>query len=172
MYFNKVIIVGRLARNPEAYQLPSGSQVVHATIAYNRNYKDRNNQWKEETHYFEIKAFGKLAQRLIENFRKGDLIIVEGRLSQDKWLDSQSGQPVSKVRIVALDIKLIMKGRQAIEPTTPPPKEEEELEELPSWEELENLLEEENKSPKKENKKEENKKDEEEDFFDDEDLIL
>jgi single-strand DNA-binding protein len=179
MFFNKVILLGRLTRDPEIITLPSGSQVANFTVAYNRRYLDPNtNNWQEETHYFDVKAFGKIAQRLATNYGKGDLILIEGRLVQEKWLDNQTGQPRSRVRILALDVKLVMRARQTLGeenfPITSQSASAEEIE-LPSLEELEALLEEgeEKEKPKKgEEKKNKPKKEEDEDFFDDEDLLL
>ncbi len=109
MNYNKVILIGRLVREPETVMLPSGSQVSNLVIAYNRSYKDQSGQWKEESHFFDVKVFGKLVERVIPQLGKGDLILVEGRLHQDKWLDKESGEPKSKIRIVAFDIKLLSK---------------------------------------------------------------
>ena len=109
MYYNKVIIIGRLVREPESMVLPSGSQVSNLVVAYNRNYKTSEGTWKEESHFFEVKVFGKLAERVIPQLGKGDLVLIEGRLHQDKWLDKQTGEPRSKIRIVAFDVKPLSK---------------------------------------------------------------
>jgi single-strand DNA-binding protein len=163
MYFNKVIIVGRLVREPENIMLPSGTQLSNLVIAYNRNYKDQSGQWKEESHFFEVKVFGNLSVRVVPQLSKGDLVLIEGRLHQDKWLDKESGEPRSKIRIVALDIKLLSKAGSKLQQTATPMSEEPEL---PSFEEgdllpegdkgkgddLESLLFE-DENPKKEDKK-------------------
>jgi single-strand DNA-binding protein len=60
MYYNKVILVGRLVRAPESQMLPSGTQVTNLVIAYNRNYKDQNGQWKEESHFLKLKFLEEL----------------------------------------------------------------------------------------------------------------
>ncbi len=129
MYYNKVILIGRLVREPENVMLPSGSQVSNLVLAYNRSYKDQSGQWKEESHFFEIKVFGKLAERVVPQLGKGDLILVEGRLHQDKWLDKTSGEPRSKIRIVAFDLRILSKA--AAKPSTTPQTLAEE--ELPSF---------------------------------------
>ncbi len=135
MNYNKVILVGRLVREPETVMLPSGTQVANLVLAYNRSYKDQNGQWKEESHFFEIKAFGWIVERVIPNLGKGDLVLIEGRLQQDKWIDKQSGEPRSKVRIVALEIKLLgHAGKGAVATSSEPAAEE-----LPSFEEEELL---------------------------------
>ena len=135
MNYNKVILIGRLVRAPENIQLSSGSVVSNLVIAYNRNYKDASGQWKEESHFFEVKVFGNLVERVIPQLNKGDLVLIEGRLHQDKWIDKKSGEPRSKIRIVALDIKpLTRKGAQ---PTVSEPTVEEGLPEIPDLPDLE-----------------------------------
>jgi single-strand DNA-binding protein len=184
MYYNKVILVGRLVRAPESQMLPSGTQVTNLVIAYNRNYKDQNGQWKEESHFFEVKVFGRVAERVAAQLGKGDLILIEGRLHQDKWLDKQTGQPRSKVRIVALDVRPVtrsgagMHSQTAMEtPEIPEMEISEELNkeaieniEEPNLEDIEKLLlgeeEEENKEPPKGKEKKENN------FDDLDDLLL
>ncbi|MCS7285266.1 MAG: single-stranded DNA-binding protein, partial [Hydrogenobacter thermophilus] len=57
---NKVLIIGRLTKDPSVRYLPSGSQITEFSIAYNRRYKV-GDDWKEESHFFDVKAYGKLA---------------------------------------------------------------------------------------------------------------
>jgi len=108
---NKVILIGRLTKDPELRILPSGNKTIDISIAYNRNYKV-NNEWKEEAHYFDVKAYGTLADRLSTQISKGYMILVEGRLAQDRWT-SQDGKNMSKVSIVAESIKIISKPQGA-----------------------------------------------------------
>jgi single-strand DNA-binding protein len=136
MNYNKVILVGRLVREPETVMLPSGTQISNLVVAYNRNYKTPEGEWKEESHFFEVKVFGRLVENVIPRLGRGDLVLIEGRLHQDKWLDKQTGSPRSKVRIVALDIKLL--GKAGATRTQPLETPAEEIE-LPSFEEEELL---------------------------------
>jgi single-strand DNA-binding protein len=126
MNYNKVIIIGRLVREPEISNLPSGTQVANFVIAYNRSFKDQSGQWKEESHFFDVKVFGRLIQQIVQRLRRGDLVLVEGRLHQDKWLDKNTGEPRSKIRIVALDIKLLSPTR-GVKSENPPSMEDVEL---------------------------------------------
>ena len=167
MNYNKVILVGRLVREPETVMLSSGSQVSNLVLAYNRNYKTQEGTWKEESHFFEIKVFGRLAERVVPQLGKGDLILVEGRLHQDKWNDKETGEPRSKIRVVALDIKILSKVSPKTQTEgvseiaeTPEVKTEEPVEE-----DLEKLL----FGEEEENKPEEGKK---KDDLDDFDILL
>lgn len=96
---NSVMLIGRLTKDPEIRVLPSGMKVATILVAFNRSYKDKNNQWQEESHFFEVECFGKLAERL-GSFKKGNQVLVEGELRQDRWEDPSGGKR-SKVKIVA-----------------------------------------------------------------------
>ncbi len=99
---NRVMITGRLTREPETKYLPSGLAVTNLSIASNRRFQV-NNEWREETSFFDIETFGKLAERLAETLRKGQPVYVEGRLKQESW--ERDGQKQSKVRISADSVK-------------------------------------------------------------------
>ena len=94
---NKVILIGRLTRDPEGRFLPSGTQVASFSLAVNRAYKV-NEEWKEETYYFDMETMGNLAERIIKQFNKGDQVLIEGELRQDRW-ETNSGEKRSKVKI-------------------------------------------------------------------------
>ncbi len=96
--------------------------MVEFPIAYNRRYMV-SEVWKEESHFFEVKAYGKLAESLVSRVSKGYTVVIEGRLAQDRWTDRE-GKVQSKIRIVAESVRIINK-----------PKLEEPIEELPLREE-------------------------------------
>ncbi|WP_293444922.1 single-stranded DNA-binding protein [Persephonella sp.] len=102
---NKVFLIGRLTRDPEIRFLPSGSQVTSFTIAVNRPYRV-NNEWKEETYFFDIESFGMLAERLGKQLNKGTQILIEGQLRQDRW-ETASGEKRTKVKVVADKVNII-----------------------------------------------------------------
>jgi single-strand DNA-binding protein len=107
---NKVIITGRLVKDPEVKVLANGAQISVFSVAVNRKYKNRNGEWMEETGFFDIEAYGKLAERIGSRLGKGYKVIIEGELRQNKW-ESSSGQKKSKVKIVARKINLIEKPK-------------------------------------------------------------
>ncbi len=106
---NKVLIIGHLVRDPVINFLPSGTQVVEFSIAYNRSFKV-NDEWREETHYFDVRAYGRLAETLGTRLSKGYMVVIEGRLRQDRWIDKE-GKPRSKVMIVASAVRIIRKPK-------------------------------------------------------------
>ncbi|MEZ0360486.1 MAG: single-stranded DNA-binding protein [Hydrogenobacter sp.] len=106
---NKVLIIGRLTKDPVVRYLPSGSQTTEFSIAYNRRYKV-GEEWKEESHFFDVKAYGKLAENLGTKISKGYTVVIEGRLTQDRWTDKE-GKAQSRVRIVAEAVRIINKPK-------------------------------------------------------------
>ena len=102
---NKVFLIGRLTRDPEIRFLPSGSQVTSFTIAVNRPYRV-NNEWKEETYFFDVESFGMLAERLGKQLNKGTQILIEGQLRQDRW-ETASGEKRTKIKVVADKVNII-----------------------------------------------------------------
>lgn len=105
---NKVLMIGRLTKDPEVRFLPSGMQVSSFTLAVGRRYKDKTGQWQEETYFFDVETYGNLAERVGKQFSKGYQIYIEGTLRQDKW-ETQAGEKRSKIKIVADKISLLSK---------------------------------------------------------------
>jgi single-strand DNA-binding protein len=81
---NHCLIEGRLGRDPETRVLGSGSKVVNASIACNDDYKDRSGEWKKRAYWITIAAFGHAGDQL-EQFAKGDRIIVTGKWTVDEY---------------------------------------------------------------------------------------
>src|SRR5512143_4135150 len=100
MSLNKAMIIGNLGRDPEMRYTPSGQPVTQFTVAVNRNYKDGNGEWQEETEWFRVVAWGPRAERTAEYLRKGRKVYVEGRLQTRQWED-QSGQKRYTTELIA-----------------------------------------------------------------------
>lgn len=106
---NKVLIIGWLTSDPVVKYLPSGTAVAEFGVAWNRRYRI-DEEWKEESHFFDVKAYGRLAEDLSSRLSKGYQVIVEGRLSQDRWT-GQDGKNYSRVRIVAESVRIVRKPK-------------------------------------------------------------
>jgi single-strand DNA-binding protein len=100
MSLNKAMIIGNLGRDPEMRYTPNGQAVTQFTVAVNRNYKDASGEWKEETEWFRIVAWGPLAERTAEHLRKGRKVYVEGRLQTRTW-EGQDGQKHYTTELIA-----------------------------------------------------------------------
>lgn len=96
---NRIMITGRLTRDPETKYLPSGSAVTMLGMAVNRRYPDKSGEWREETFFLDVETWGKLAERCAEVLKKGRPVYVEGRLKIDTW--EREGQKQYKTRINA-----------------------------------------------------------------------
>ncbi len=106
---NKVILIGNLVADPTLKFFPSGTPLCEFTVAWNRKYR-HGDEWREERHFFDIKTFGQFAEDLAQRLSKGYQVVIEGRLSQDRWT-GRDGKNYSRVRIIAETVKIIRKPR-------------------------------------------------------------
>jgi single-strand DNA-binding protein len=106
MSLNSVNIMGNLTRDPEMKYTPSGKAVCSLSIANNRIYS-KNNEKVTEVSYFDVEVWGVVAENCSKYLLKGQGIIVEGRLRQDRW--EKDGKTQSRVRITANNIHFLPK---------------------------------------------------------------
>ena len=99
---NTITIIGNVTRDPELRYLTSGTALAQLGVAVNRRYM-QNNEWQEETSFFDVVCWRELADNVSESISKGDRIIVTGRLEQRSW-ETQDGDKRSKVEIVADEV--------------------------------------------------------------------
>ena len=85
---NKVILVGRLGKDPELRVFENGNKVISATIATTSNYKDKNDEWQEETEWTNVSLWNKLADSFHRFAKKGSLVYLEGKIKTRKYQDS------------------------------------------------------------------------------------
>ena len=102
---NKFQFMGRLTRDPETRVIPnSNTQVTTFSIAVNRRFADQNGERK--TDFFNLTAFGKLAEFCSKYYRKGQQVLVEGRIQNRTW-DDQNGQKRYITEVVADNIQFL-----------------------------------------------------------------
>ena len=82
--YHKIIIIGNLGRDPELRYTPQGTPVANFTVAANRRWTGQDGQRHEETVWFRVSAFGRLADVAYQYLRKGMRVYVEGRLTPDR----------------------------------------------------------------------------------------
>ena len=97
---NRVLLVGRLAADPESQVTEGGRPMAKLRLAYNRRYMNRDGEWTSEEGFFRVTAWGPLATRCEERCRVGDAVLVEGRLRESRWT-TQEGKSRSSVEVVA-----------------------------------------------------------------------
>jgi single-strand DNA-binding protein len=96
---NRVVIVGRLTRDPELRALPSGTSVCGLRIACNSSHRDPDSgERSERPHYFDVSVYGGPGESVASYMRRGRLVAVDGRLVWREWeQDQQKRQAVSIV---------------------------------------------------------------------------
>jgi len=97
---NKVMIIGNVGGEPEMRFTPDGKPVTSFRVATNRVYTTQDGERKEETEWFSVVAWSKLAEQCNQFLGKGRLIYVEGRLRTRSW-DDQSGQKRYRTEVIA-----------------------------------------------------------------------
>lgn len=101
---NKVMLIGRLTRDPEVRMFSNGGKVAKFGFAVNnRKRNQQTNQWEDEPVFLDCEAFnrgdqGTLASRIEETLRKGQQIFIEGHLKLDQW--EKDGQKHQKIKVV------------------------------------------------------------------------
>ncbi len=101
MYLNRATIIGNLTRDPEIRALPSGIQVATFGVATNRVWRDKEGAQKEDTQFHNIVVFGRQAETSAQYLRKGQQVLVEGRMQTRSWDDKTSGEKKYRTEIVA-----------------------------------------------------------------------
>ena len=89
---NKVILIGRLGRDPEIITFENGNKKVTFSLATSERYRDRDQNWVEQTDWHSIVVLGYLANDIAEgrrNYAKGDLMYIEGKLRTRQYTDQQ-----------------------------------------------------------------------------------
>lgn len=104
--FNKVIIVGNVGRDPEKRSTTSGKTVINFSVAVNNNTKLPSGDWKEETTWFRVVAFDKLAERVADRAKKGVSVLVEGRIQTSEYTNKE-GAKVNSWEVIASDIRFL-----------------------------------------------------------------
>jgi single-strand DNA-binding protein len=134
MSLNKVMLIGRLTRDPEMRYTPSGQPVTSFSLATNRYASGPEGERREFTDYHNCVAWniGKrnLAELLGQNLRKGSLIYVEGRLQTRSW-EGQDGQKRRATEVIVNDFEFLESRGAASQGQTshdeaPPPAEEQQ----------------------------------------------
>ena len=113
---NKVMLIGRLTRDPETKYTSSGTAITEFGFAVNRSFTTRDGERKEETCFLEITAWGRLGELVKNYLRKGRQAYVEGRLVYDEW-QGPDGKKRSKIRVTAEAVQFLdAAGRESSAP--------------------------------------------------------
>lgn len=98
---NQVILMGRLTRDPEQRTTGSGKSIVSFSIAVDRGGQD------DEADFFNVNAWEKLGELVMQYLSKGRRVLVQGRLRQDRWDDKETGKKQSRIEVTATDVTFL-----------------------------------------------------------------
>jgi len=106
MTMNKVLVIGNLGSDPEMRYTPNGNPVTSFRIATNYRYTTAEGEQREETEWFTVNAWNRLAETCNQFLAKGRKVYVEGRLKSSPWVGND-GEPRSGIEIVASDVRFL-----------------------------------------------------------------
>ena len=109
---NKVMIIGNLGRDPEMRYTPSGKPVTSFSVAVSRSWVKPEGDRTETTDWFNVVAWGRLAEICSQYLTKGSLVYVEGRLETRSW-EADNGQKHFRTEVVASDVNILDKRGRA-----------------------------------------------------------
>lgn len=97
---NKLIVIGNVGNEPEMRFTPNGKPVTSFSVATNWLYTSSEGERRQETEWFNVVAWNRLAEQCNQFLAKGRLVYVEGRIHTRNW-EGQDGQPHSKIEVIA-----------------------------------------------------------------------
>ena len=101
---NSITIVGNMTRDPEIRYTPSGQANARLGVAVSRRWMNKKtNDWEERTSFFNVIAWGDMAENISDTLAKGTRVIVNGRLEQRSW-ETPDGDKRSKVEVIADEV--------------------------------------------------------------------
>lgn len=98
---NQVILMGRLTRDPEQRSTSTGKNIASFSIAVDRAGQD------DAADFFDVTAWEKLGDLVMQYLAKGRRVLVQGRLRQDSWDDKETGKRRTRVEVVATDVTFL-----------------------------------------------------------------
>ena|SRR5947209_7610569 len=104
---NKVIIVGNLGRDPEMRYTSSGTPVTSFSVAVSRRWSGQDGEQREETEWFNVVCWNKLAEISNQYLQKGKQVFIEGRLRTRSWDDQQTGEKKYRTEVIANEMQML-----------------------------------------------------------------
>jgi single-strand DNA-binding protein len=120
---NKIQIIGRLGAEPEMRFTPQGTPITTFRVAVGRSWKEANGATHEQTEWFRVVAWNKLAEVCNNYLTKGARLYIEGRLQTRSWQDKETGQERSTIEVIATEL-IMLEGRKAAPAESLDPEEE------------------------------------------------
>jgi single-strand DNA-binding protein len=105
---NKVSLIGRIGQKPTLQEVTGGYTVTRFSVATNERKKNKNGEYEDVTQWHNVKAWGKLAERIAKLLDKGSEVVIEGRLVHQQY-ESKSGEKRSSSEVELNEFILINK---------------------------------------------------------------
>ena len=104
---NKVMLIGRLGRDPETRFTASGQAVCNFTLATDESYKDKSGAKQQKTEWHRLVAWGKTAEIAQQYLKKGSLVYIEGKLQSREWEDKRDGAKKTVTEIIVGNLTML-----------------------------------------------------------------
>ena len=118
MSLNKVILIGRLGRDPEVRYMPNGEAVCNFSVATSETWNDRNGQRVERTEWHNITMYRRLAEIAGQYLKKGSQVYLEGKIQSRKYTD-KNGVERTAYEIVCHEMKMLGGNEAHMQPAPP-----------------------------------------------------
>ena len=112
---NKIMVIGNLGTDPEMRYTPSGKPVTTFRLATNRAYRTQDGERREETEWFTVVAWDRLAEQCNQFLTKGRQAYIEGRFRSRRW-EGQDGQPRFVSEVIASSVLFLDQGSTPMDP--------------------------------------------------------
>lgn len=107
MSVNKVILVGRLGKDPETRYMTNGEAVTNVTLATSENWKDKTGEKQEKTEWHNLVFYRRLAEVAGEYLKKGSQVYIEGKIQTRKWQDKETGKDRYTTEIIVNEMQML-----------------------------------------------------------------
>jgi single-strand DNA-binding protein len=109
---NRVLLSGRLTRDPDKRYASDGTEVTNFTLAFHRRFRSREGQWKEQAGYVTVMCYQRLAEVCAKYLRGGSPVLVEGRLQMREWKTAR-GETRTSLELRAESVHFLEKAPEA-----------------------------------------------------------
>ena len=106
MSVNKVILVGRLGRDPETRYMPNGDAITNFSLATDEQWRDRNGERQTRTEWHNVSLYGKLGEIANQYLRKGSQVFIEGKIQSRKYTDKDGIERMA-YNIIGSEMKML-----------------------------------------------------------------
>lgn len=118
---NKVILVGRLGKDPDVKFMSDGRAVANFTVATDETYKDKSGEKQKKVEWHNITVWGNSVEAFVQKYlHKGDMVYIEGKLQTRSWEDKQTGATKYMTEVNVTDIKGLVTAPVELGNTQPP----------------------------------------------------